>query len=55
MPPSRRAPSPMQRDGTGRLGWGVLRLPEQHDSVGIGAEAVVLDAPDIGGLGEARR
>ena len=30
------------------------RLPEQHDAVGIGAEAVVFDAPDVGGLGEAQ-
>src|SRR5688572_18780758 len=28
-------------------------LPEQHDAIGIRAEMVVLDAPDIGGLGEA--
>ena len=30
-------------------------LVEQDDAVGVGAEAVVLDAPDVGGLGEALR
>ena len=27
-------------------------LPEEHHAVGVGAKAVVLDAPDVGGLGE---
>ena len=30
-------------------------LAKQDDAVGVGAEAVVLDAPDVGGLGEALR
>ena len=30
-------------------------LAEQDDAVGVGAEAVVLDAPDVGGLGEVQR
>jgi hypothetical protein len=34
---------------------GLLVLAEEHDAVGVGAEAVVLDAPDVGGLGEALR
>jgi len=29
------------------------RPPEEHDAVGVGAEAVVLDAPDGRGLGKA--
>jgi len=28
---------------------------EKYDAVGVGAEAVVLDAPDVGGLGEVLR
>jgi hypothetical protein len=30
-----------------------VHLTEKHHAVGVGAEAVVLDAPDVGGLGEA--
>ena len=34
---------------------GPLGIAEEHDSVGVGPEAVVLDAPDVGGLGEVLR